>query len=155
MPSSLKIIWKVFNLRLSMANTETPMPKIGLSILNDTVKPLWSLKPDRIESFTLAYWWLMMHPTGMKNLAKLLKIWSTAKTFSLSSFQVKFHQFFMNTNDAKDTFDQIRNLQQKCSVNKYVTLFTRYHSHLPDFTDKDDSVFQWISIIRNPILFIC
>ena len=58
----------------------------------------------------------------------------------LSAYQVfkfKFHQYFINTNDAEDAFDQIRNLQQKCSVSEYITLFTRYHSHLTDFTNKD------------------
>jgi len=58
----------------------------------------------------------------------------------LSAYQVfkfKFHQCFINTNDAEDAFDQIKNLQQKHSVNEYITLFMRYHSHLTDFTDKD------------------
>jgi len=52
-------------------------------------------------------------------------------------FKFKFRQCFINTNDAKDAFYQIKNLQQKCSVNEYITLFTRYHSCLTDFTDKD------------------
>jgi len=59
---------------------------------------------------------------------------------NLSSYQVfkfKFHQRFINTNDAEDAFNQIKNLQQKHSINEYVTLFTRYCSHLTDFTNKD------------------
>jgi len=59
---------------------------------------------------------------------------------NLSAYQVfkfKFHQRFINTNDTEDAFDQIKNLQQKHSVNEYVILFTRYCSHLTDFTDKD------------------
>ena len=58
----------------------------------------------------------------------------------LSAYQVfkfKFRQRFINANDAEDAFDQIKNLQQKRSVNEYVTLFTRYHSRLTEFTDKD------------------
>jgi len=41
-------------------------------------------------------------------------------------FKFKFCQHFINTNNAKDAFDQIKNLQQKCSVNEYITLFMRY-----------------------------
>ena len=58
----------------------------------------------------------------------------------LSAYQVfkfKFHQCFINADDAEDAFDQIKNLQQKRSVNKYVTLFMRYRSRLTEFTDKD------------------
>ncbi|KAG0065889.1 hypothetical protein BGZ92_005450, partial [Podila epicladia] len=59
---------------------------------------------------------------------------------TLSPYQVfkyKFHHRFINANDAEDAFGLIRDLCQKRSVNKYVTLFKRYHSHLNDFDDKD------------------
>lgn len=52
-------------------------------------------------------------------------------------FKYKFRQRFVNSNDAEDAFDQIRNLRQKRSVNEYVTLFERYRSRLTDFDDKD------------------
>lgn len=65
---------------------------------------------------------------------------ATIDSQQLSAYQVfkfKFCQCFINTNHTKDAFNQIKNLQQKRSVNEYVTLFMRYCSHLTDFTDKD------------------
>ncbi|KAG0318228.1 hypothetical protein BG000_004301 [Podila horticola] len=52
-------------------------------------------------------------------------------------FKYKFRQRFVNTNDAEDAFDQIRDLRQKRSVNEYITLFERYRSRLSNFDDRD------------------
>ncbi|KAF9305305.1 hypothetical protein BG003_001398, partial [Podila horticola] len=52
-------------------------------------------------------------------------------------FKYKFRQRFVNSNDAEDAFDQIRDLRQKRSVNEYVTLFERYRSRLNNFDDRD------------------
>jgi hypothetical protein len=52
-------------------------------------------------------------------------------------FKYKFRQCFVNSNDAEDAFDLIRDLRQKRSVNEYVTLFERYRSRMSYFDDKD------------------
>jgi hypothetical protein len=52
-------------------------------------------------------------------------------------FKYKFRQRFVNSNNAEDAFDLIRDLRQKRSVNEYVTLFEKYRSRMSYFDDKD------------------
>jgi len=52
-------------------------------------------------------------------------------------FKYKFRQRFVNSNDAEDAFDRIRDLRQKRSVNEYVTLFEKYRSRITHFDDRD------------------
>lgn len=58
----------------------------------------------------------------------------------LSAYQVfkkKFRQRFVNTNNAEEAFDQLRDLRQKRSVSEYVTLFETYRSRTTHFDDRD------------------
>ena len=52
-------------------------------------------------------------------------------------FKYRFRQRFINSNEAEDAFDRIRELRQKRSVNEYVTEFERIRSRMTNFDDKD------------------
>ncbi|KAF9117243.1 hypothetical protein BGW39_002416 [Mortierella sp. 14UC] len=52
-------------------------------------------------------------------------------------FKYKFRQRFVDSNDAEDAFDRLRDLRQKRSVNEYVILFEKFRSRITHFDDKD------------------
>jgi len=52
-------------------------------------------------------------------------------------FKYRFRQRFINSNEAEDAFDRIRELRQRRSVNEYVTEFERIRSRMTIFDDKD------------------
>ncbi|KAG0037412.1 hypothetical protein BGZ83_003454 [Gryganskiella cystojenkinii] len=52
-------------------------------------------------------------------------------------FKYQFRQRFINSNEAEEAFDRIRELRQKRSVNEYLTEFERIRGHMTDFNDKD------------------
>lgn len=52
-------------------------------------------------------------------------------------FKYRFRQRFINSNEAEDAFDRIRELRQRKSVSEYVTDFERIRGRMTDFNDKD------------------